>query len=55
MAIDLGKAIIEAEPSGAEAVIQTICDNTKGEILGRGKVISSTVEYSGAFDIGQVV
>ncbi|MEH7390554.1 DUF917 family protein [Bacillus sp. JJ1503] len=55
MAIDLGKAIIEAEPKGAEAVIQTICDKTNGEILGRGKVISTSVEYSGAFDIGQIV
>ena len=38
MAIDLGHAIIEAEAKGAEAVIQTICDKTNGEILGRGKL-----------------
>ncbi|MBS4197046.1 DUF917 family protein [Bacillus sp. FJAT-49870] len=55
IAINLGKAIIEAEPNGAEAVIQTICEHTKGEILGRGKVVSTTVEYSGAFDFGKVV
>lgn len=54
MALDLGYAIMEAEPKGAEAVMQTICEKTNGEIIGTGKVLSSTVAYSGAFDIGQI-
>lgn len=53
-AIELGEAIIAAEPSGAEAVIRTICEQTNGEILGRGKVVSTSVTYKGGFDIGQI-
>jgi DUF917 family protein len=53
-AIELGKKIIEAEPNGAEAVIEAICKQTDGKIIGRGRVTGSTVAYSGAFDIGQI-
>ncbi len=54
MAIELGKAILVAEPKGAEAVMEAICEKTRGEIIGRGVVAHSTVAYSGAFDIGKV-
>lgn len=53
-AIELGKKIIEAEPNGAEAVLEAICKQTNGKIIGRGRVTGSTVAYSGAFDIGQI-
>ncbi len=53
IAIELGKTILEAEPNGAKAVIEAIYRQTNGEILGRGRVVSSTVAYSGAFDIGK--
>ncbi|MNV67473.1 hypothetical protein D3C71_1602770 [compost metagenome] len=55
IAIGLGQAIIEAEPQGAAAVIQTICSHTQGEIIGTGKVTTKNVKYSGAFDIGTIV
>ncbi|GAA3412495.1 DUF917 domain-containing protein [Paenibacillus hodogayensis] len=55
LAIELGKAIIEVEEQGAEAIIQTICDFTKGEIIGSGKVIKKDVIYSGGWDIGTIV
>lgn len=54
-AIDLGNAIIDAEPDGAEAVIQAICRKTKGEILIRGKVTEKDMHYTDeAFDIGTI-
>ena len=53
-AIELGKAILVAEPKGAEAVMEAICEKRRGEIIGRGVVAHSTVAYSGAFDIGKV-
>lgn len=55
IAINLGKAIIAAEPKGAQAVIQTICEHTHGEVLGVGKIVEFNVKYSGAFDIGTIV
>lgn len=55
MAIELGEAIIAAEPDGPEAIIQAICNKTKGTILGRGKVKDFNVKYTNeAFDIGTV-
>ncbi|RUT47580.1 DUF917 domain-containing protein [Paenibacillus anaericanus] len=54
LAIELGRAILEAEPLGADHVLETICQKTGGTIIGRGKVVSKNVEYSGAFDIGTI-
>lgn len=55
MAIELGEAIIAAEPDGPEAIIQAICNQTKGEVIGRGKVKDFNVNYTNeAFDIGTV-
>ena len=54
IAIGLGNAILEAEPDGAEAVLDTITRHTGGKILGRGTVRRKNVRYSGAFDIGTI-
>jgi Uncharacterized conserved protein len=54
-ALELGYAIMNAEPKGAEAVIETICQTTKGYIVGSGKVVKKDVHYKGAFDIGTIL
>jgi len=54
IAISLGEAILAAESSGAEAVIETIVNHTQGRIIGQGKVVRKDVHYSGAFDIGTI-
>ncbi|WP_237690571.1 DUF917 domain-containing protein [Paenibacillus caui] len=54
MAIELGEKIMAAEPQGAEAVIDTICKSTRGEVVGVGEVSAIDVKYSGAFDIGTI-
>lgn len=54
-AIDLGNAIIEAEPDGPEGVFKAICKQTHGEIIGRGNVIEKKIDYTDeAFDIGTI-
>lgn len=54
-AIDLGYAIIDAEPEGPEAVINAIVKQTKGEIVGTGKVTKKAMHYTDeAFDIGTI-
>jgi hypothetical protein len=53
LALALGEAIIAAEPRGGGAVIEAICRELKGEIIGSGKVVRKTVKYTAdAFDIG---
>lgn len=53
IALDLGAAILAAEPKGATAVIDAICKQTKGTIVGQGKVTRKAVTYTDeAFDIG---
>ncbi|GGG83047.1 DUF917 domain-containing protein [Paenibacillus radicis (ex Gao et al. 2016)] len=54
IAIDLGRAIIDAEPQGPEQVLKTICRKTGGRFVGKGKVVKKDVSYSGAFDIGTI-
>ncbi|WHY69014.1 DUF917 domain-containing protein [Neobacillus sp. SuZ13] len=54
IAIDLGRAIIEAEPFGPAHVLETITEKTGGRIIGTGKVRKKDVHYSGAFDIGTI-
>jgi DUF917 family protein len=52
-ALDLGMAIINAEPKGAGAVIDAICNSTNGTIIASGKVIRNTLRYTEeAFDVG---
>lgn len=53
MALALGEAIINAEAKGGAAVIDAICKQTKGEIIGQGKVSRKAVSYTReAFDVG---
>lgn len=53
MALALGEAIIGAEAKGGAAVIDAICRQTKGEIIGQGKVTRKAVTYTReAFDVG---
>lgn len=54
LALDLGYAMIETEPNGAEAIMETVCSKTNGQIIGRGVVLKKDVHYSGAFDIGTI-
>lgn len=55
-AINLGHAIIKAEPKGADHVIDTIVKETQGQIIARGRVISKRMRYTNqAFDIGTIV
>jgi uncharacterized protein len=55
IALALGEAIIAAEPKGGGAVIDAICGQLNGEIIGRGKVVRKAVQYtSDAFDIGTI-
>jgi len=54
-ALALGEAILAAEPKGGTAVIDAICRQTQGEIIGQGKVQRKAVQYtSDAFDIGTI-
>lgn len=55
MAIELGETILRTEHKGASKVIEEICDHTKGEVLGSGKVVDFDVKYTNeAFDIGTI-
>jgi hypothetical protein len=54
-ALALGEAIIAAEPKGGTAVINAICHQMRGDIIGSGKVKRKAVQYtSDAFDVGVV-
>jgi uncharacterized protein len=53
LALALGESIIAAEPKGGSAVIEAICRQTQGKIIGHGEVRRKAVHYtSEAFDIG---
>lgn len=55
MALDLGHAILAAEPRGPAAVIDAIVAQTGGVILAEGVVTRKNVRYTNeAFDIGTV-
>jgi uncharacterized protein len=55
IALALGEAILKAEAKGGKAVIDAICRETKGEIIGVGKVTRKAVQYTNeAFDIGTI-
>jgi DUF917 family protein len=50
-----GISIALAQPKGGAAVIDAICKQMKGEIIGQGKVARKAVRYtSEAFDIGTI-
>ncbi|SFC77575.1 hypothetical protein SAMN05216344_1437 [Polaromonas sp. OV174] len=55
IALALGEAILAAEPKGGSAVVDAICKQTNGQIIGSGKVVKNTLKYTNeAFDIGVV-
>ncbi len=51
-AMRLGRAMIEAESSGGEAVIEAIERVGHAEVVARGKVLENRYVTQGAFDIG---
>jgi DUF917 family protein len=55
IALALGEAILAAEPKGGTAVIDAICRETQGTIVGQGKVTAKNVRYTNeAFDVGTI-
>lgn len=55
-ALHLGEAIIAAEAKGGTAVIDAICKETNGSIIGTGKVLENNLKYTNeAFDIGTIL
>jgi DUF917 family protein len=55
IALALGEAILTAEPKGGRPVIDAICRQMKGEIIGTGTVRRKNVAYTReAFDIGTI-
>jgi len=55
IALELGRAIADAEPRGAQAVLDAICTRLHGEILLSGRVVGKDLQYtSSAFDVGQI-
>ncbi|HMK85474.1 MAG TPA: DUF917 family protein [Steroidobacteraceae bacterium] len=54
-ALDVGRAIVRAEPKGGEAVIEAICETTAGAIIAAGTVVSTQLAYTKeAFDCGRI-
>lgn len=54
-AIQLGNAMLEAEPQGAEAVIDAVCKTAKAQVICLGRVVSNEYVTAGGFDIGKCV
>jgi uncharacterized protein len=55
IALELGRAIADAEPRGPQAVLDAICTRLSGEIILTGRVADKTLKYtSSAFDVGQI-
>ena len=55
IALALGEAILAAEPKGGSAIIEAICRETQGTIIGQGKVTAKDVRYTNeAFDVGTI-
>jgi uncharacterized protein len=54
-ALEVGRAIVEAEPRGGDAVIEAICAATGGGIMASGTVTANTLAYTKeAFDCGRI-
>jgi len=54
-ALALGEAIIAAQGKGGSAVVDAICKQTGGSIIGSGKVRANTLRYTDeAFDVGVI-
>ncbi len=55
IALELGRAITDADPRGPQAVLDAICTRLSGEIILSGRVADKTLKYtSSAFDVGQI-
>ncbi|MCH4172477.1 MAG: DUF917 domain-containing protein [Lactobacillus sp.] len=56
MAIELGEVILKAQAKGAKAVLKAILQQTSGEVVGTGQVVTNNVTYSdeGTYDVGQI-
>lgn len=55
MALALGESILAAATKGGSAVVDAICKQTGGSIIGSGKVQRNTLKYTDeAFDIGVI-
>jgi DUF917 family protein len=55
MALSLGERILAARPKGGAAVIEAICEETRGAIIARGRVTRKAVAYTKeAFDVGVI-
>jgi hypothetical protein len=55
IALELGHAITDAEPRGAQAVLEAICGRLSGEIMLSGKVVEKNLKYTtSAFDVGVI-
>src|ERR1700722_14502442 len=53
IALALGEAILNAEGKSGVAVIEAICNETRGEVIAAGQVTNKTVRYTKeAFDVG---
>lgn len=56
MALALGHAILKAQPQGGNAIVEAICRETRGSIIGSGRVVAKSVQYTReAFDVGTIV
>jgi DUF917 family protein len=54
-ALAVGRAIVEAEPRGGDAVVAAICAATGGDIIASGVVRRTTLAYTKeAFDCGRI-
>jgi uncharacterized protein len=54
-ALNVGRAIVNAEPRGGDAVIEAICSATGGAIIASGTVTRSGLSYTKeAFDCGRI-
>ena len=55
IALALGETILAARPKGASAIIDAICEQTKGRVICSGKVTRNSLQYTHeAFDIGVI-
>jgi uncharacterized protein len=55
IALELGRAITDAEPRGPQSVLDAICARLSGEIILTGRVAEKTLKYtSSAFDVGRI-
>lgn len=53
-AIELGQAMLKAQPEGGDAVLQAICDFLGGQIVAKGEISHLELKCSGGFDTGIV-